>query len=143
MPEKVVEHLKLNCALEKSMCSGSWSTSFLLPLTLVSAELFCQFLLLSPAAIVQVFSHFLKYVIPEVLPPLLMGLALATSRSIWEPAGTGSIGHGKILAAFHQSHPCSPHATKTLPHKSITVMSRCGGYAVDPAFGIAVRREGF
>jgi len=41
------------------------------------------------------FFPLLKYVIPEVLPPLLMGLglALASGGSVLEPAGTGFIRH--------------------------------------------------
>ncbi|KAM9591198.1 transmembrane protein 161B-like isoform 1-T2 [Morphnus guianensis] len=41
-----------------------------------------------------------KYVIPEALPPLLIGSTLARGRSNMEP--------GKFLAASHRSHPCSP-----------------------------------
>ena len=41
-----------------------------------------------------VFLHFLKYVITEALPPSLMGSALASRRSILDPAGIGSIRHG-------------------------------------------------
>ena len=40
------------------------------------------------------FFPFLKYVIPEVLPPSLMGLALVSGESVLEPAGIGFIGHG-------------------------------------------------
>ncbi|XP_074683769.1 LYR motif-containing protein 4 isoform X1 [Strix aluco] len=49
-----------------------------------------------PAAIAgaQQFFPLLKYVIPEVLPPLLMGSALASDGSVLEPAGIGSVGHG-------------------------------------------------
>jgi len=43
------------------------------------------------------FSSFLKYVITEVLPPSLMSSALASSRSVLEPAGIGSIGHRSFL----------------------------------------------
>ena len=39
------------------------------------------------------FFSLLKYVIPEALLPLLMGLALASSGSVLEPAGIGTIGH--------------------------------------------------
>ena len=35
----------------------------------------------------------LEYVITEALPPLLVGLALASGRSVVEPAGIGSVGH--------------------------------------------------
>jgi len=40
------------------------------------------------------FFPLLRYVITEALPPSLMGLALASTRSILEPAGTGSTRHG-------------------------------------------------
>jgi len=40
------------------------------------------------------FLPFLNYVIPEVLQSSLIGLALASSRSVLEPADTGFIRHG-------------------------------------------------
>jgi len=46
---------------------------------------------ISPAVF---FLLLLKYVITEVLPPLLIGLALASSGSVLEPAGTGVIRDG-------------------------------------------------
>jgi len=65
-------------------------------LTLVSAEL----LLSQSHSSLQLqlllhrfFLPFLKYVITEVLPPLLIGLALASNGSILELAGTGSVRH--------------------------------------------------
>jgi len=36
----------------------------------------------------------LQYIIPEALPQSLMGLALASSGSMLEPAGISSVGHG-------------------------------------------------
>jgi len=39
------------------------------------------------------FFSLLNYVIPETLPPLLTDLTLASSRSILELGGTGSVGH--------------------------------------------------
>ena len=51
------------------------------------------------------FSLLLKYVIPEALPPSLMGSALASSGSILEPAGIGSIGHGEASGSFSQKPP--------------------------------------
>jgi len=36
----------------------------------------------------------LKYVITEALTPLLISLALSSSRSILDMADTGSVGHG-------------------------------------------------
>ena len=53
-----------------------------------------MFSLLSPAAVVEVFSPLLKSVIPAVLPLSLMGSALASGGSVLEPAGIGSVGHG-------------------------------------------------
>jgi len=69
-------------------------------LTLVSAELFlshCHIVSLPSIHChfsCRVFFPFLKYVITEALPPSLIGLALASSGSILEPAGTGFIRHG-------------------------------------------------
>jgi len=40
------------------------------------------------------FLPFLKYIITQALPPLLIGLALASSGCVFEPAGTGFIRHG-------------------------------------------------
>lgn len=53
------------------------------PLTLLSAELLLSYIHSSlPAVVVQQFFPLLKYIITEVLPPLLIGLALATSGSV-------------------------------------------------------------
>jgi len=58
------------------------------------------------------FLPFLKYVIPEVLPPSLMGLAVASGGSVLEPAGAGCIRH---RGSFSQKPLLQPPATKTLP----------------------------
>jgi len=50
-----------------------------------------------PAAVVQQPFPLLKYVMPEALPPSLMGSALASGGSILEPAGIGSIKHRRIF----------------------------------------------
>ena len=72
----------------------------------------------SPA---EFFLPFLKYFITELLPPSLIGLALASGGSILEPADTGFYQTcWQLLAASHRSHPSSPPATKTLPRKPIT-----------------------
>jgi len=65
-------------------------------LTLVSAELFLSHRLTPLSSLPFHCSLFLllKYVITDVLPPSLIGLALASSRSILEPAGIGSIRQG-------------------------------------------------
>lgn len=44
-------------------------------------------------------------VIIEVLPPLLMGLDLASSRPILESAGVASVGQGEALSSFSQKTP--------------------------------------
>lgn len=59
-----------------------------------------EVLLLSPlAAAVNVWAFFslIKYVIPEVLPPLLMGLALFSVRSILKLAGIDSLTQRKLV----------------------------------------------
>jgi len=46
--------------------------------------------------VAQVWGFFclFNYIIPEALPPLLMGSALPSGGSILEPGGTGSVSHG-------------------------------------------------
>ena len=69
------------------------------------------FFILSPATvpILQFFS-FLNYVIPEALPSLT-GSALASSRSVSEPAGVGSIGHGgSFWQLLTEAAPVVPHS---------------------------------
>lgn len=90
-------HRGLHHGLQGNPCFDAWSTS---PppssLTSLSAEFFFSHSHLSlPAAVAQNFSPlFLKYIIPEVQPLSLTGLALASSGSFSEPAGIGSAGHG-------------------------------------------------
>jgi len=51
----------------------------------------------------------MNYVIPEALPPLLVGSALASSGSILEPSGTGAMGHrGSFQQLLTEAPPCSP-----------------------------------
>jgi len=45
-------------------------------------------------AVPQQFFPLVKYVITDVLPPMLIGLALASSGSVLVLAGIGSIRHG-------------------------------------------------
>ena len=60
----------------------------------------------------------LKYVIPEALPPSLLGLLLGSGRSILEPPGTGSVRHGgSFLQLLIESIPIAPPTTRTLPCK--------------------------
>ena len=100
--------------LQGNLCSGAPPPS---PssLTSVSAWLFLSHP--TPLSTVGLFSvvlfPLLKYAITEALPLLLMGSALARGRSDLEV--------GKLLAASHRSHPCSPSpAAKPLPHKPNT-----------------------
>jgi len=99
-------------------------------LTLVSAGLLLSHILsplsgYSSAGSPTPLPLLLKYVIAEVLPPLLMGLALASSGSVFEPAGIGSIRHGgSFLQLLTEATPVSPSATKTLQRKSNTVLDK-------------------
>jgi len=89
-------------------------------LTLVSAK----FSLLSPAAKMTLhrFYFLLKCVITEVLPPSLMGSALASSQSILEMAGIGFFRHrGSFWQLPTRATPVVPAATKTLPFKPTTI----------------------
>jgi len=86
-------------------------------LTLVSAELFLSHHLtpLSNSCLTaQFFSlPLLTYVIPEVLPPSLMGSALASGRSVFEPAGTGFIRHrGSFWQLLTEATPIGPPLPK-------------------------------
>jgi len=99
----------------KSLCSNISSTSSLplSSLTLVSAELFLSLHLTSLSncrfTAVFFFLHLLNYVISEVLPPLLTGLALASSGSILELTGTGFIRPGGSFSQLlTESTPTAP-----------------------------------
>jgi len=95
-------------------------------LTLVSAKSFLSHILIPLFRLLLHSSSFplLKYVSTEALSPLLMSLALASSRSVLEPAGTGSVGHG---GSFSQKPPLQSPTTKTLPRKPDTT-----SYSTDP-----------
>jgi len=55
------------------------------------------------------FFPLLSYIIPEVLPSWLMGLALVSGGSILEPAGTGSIRHrGSFWQLLTEATPVAP-----------------------------------
>ncbi|KAK4828719.1 LOW QUALITY PROTEIN: hypothetical protein QYF61_000557 [Mycteria americana] len=115
--------------LQGNLCSSARTTfSPTSSLTLVSAG---QFLTCShsslPAAVAQQFLPFLKYVVTEVLPPLLIGSALGSGGSVLEPADTGCLTRAQLLVSSHRSHPCSPPATKTTPHKPNTSMQTLTG----------------
>lgn len=64
-----------------------------------------------------VFLPFLKCVVPEVSPALLMGSAVAVVRPLWsqlEPTGTGCAWHGTDPGLFSQ-RLLQPSHTNTLP----------------------------
>jgi len=77
----------------------------------------------------------LNYVIPEALPPLLMGLALASGGSILEPTGTGSVRHGGsfwelLTEATPVAPPLPKPCTQTRNTTPTVVLSSeiCGGF---------------
>ena len=85
--------------LQGNLCSGAWSTSspsFCADLGVCRAvpRVHSDSSLLLLYFYCRFFPPLLKCVIPEVLPPLLMGSALARGGSILGPTGIGSIGHG-------------------------------------------------
>lgn len=99
--------------------SQTWSTSFssfstdlginrVVPLPYShSALLWLQFHLHN-----NLYFFLLKYVIMEMLPPFLIGPALASNTSILELPGIGSAGHGGIL---HQLHTQAVSVVPLLP----------------------------
>ncbi|KAK4826200.1 hypothetical protein QYF61_006144 [Mycteria americana] len=87
-------HHGLHHGLQGNLCSGAWSTSSpsfftglgvcrVVSLTYSHSSLQLQ--------LHRFFPPLLQYVIPEALPPSLMGSALASGRSVLQPAGIGSI----------------------------------------------------
>ena len=89
--------------LQGNLCSGAWSTASPYFFTDLGV---CKVVSLTYSPPSCSFFPLLKYVITEVLPPLLMGLALASGGSVLELAGTGSVGHGgKLLAASRNTTP--------------------------------------
>lgn len=74
----------------------------------------------------RVFPPLPHCILPQALPLLLMGLAMASSGFILELAGTGSFGHsGKLPAVSHRNHCCNcvlpkPGHTNTTHTPSLT-----------------------
>jgi len=69
--------------------------------------------LLTAVSPLSFFLPLLNYVIPEVLPPLLTGLALASSTSVLEPAGTGFIRPGRSFSQLlTEATPTAPPLPK-------------------------------
>jgi len=95
-------------------------------LTLVCAELFLS-CILTPLSHFSCagFSPLLKCVITEALPPSQTVLALASSRSVLEPAGTASVRHrGSFWQLLGEATPVAASATQTLPCKPNTKDTR-------------------
>jgi len=84
-------------------------------LTLVSAELFLSHHL-TPLSSLPVFCSFFfpfLHMLPEVLPPSLIGLALASGGSVLEPAGTGfTRPGGSFLQLLTEATPMAPPLPK-------------------------------
>ena len=88
-------------------------------LTLVSAELFLT-RIVTPSSHCRFFFPLLKHVIPEALPLSLMGSALASSRSILELAGIGSVRHGgSFWQVLTEATPLAPLLPKPCHANSI------------------------
>ena len=90
-----------------------WRVEHLLPFLLHCLQSSHSSLLLEKCPYTG-FVFLLKYVIQEALLLLLIGLALASSRAVLEPASNGCRTWGKLLAASHRSHPCSPSGYQNL-----------------------------
>jgi len=89
-------------------------------LILVSAEFFLSH---SLTPLSQLLFHHrcfppLKYVITEVLPLLLIGLVLASNRSVLELASIVYQTWGKLLKTSHRIHPYSPPHYQNLATQS-------------------------
>jgi len=99
-------HHGLHHELQGNLCSNPWSTSSSSSFTDfgVCGVFSFTYSYSSPLTAVgqKIFFPLLKCIIPEVLPPLLMGSALASDRSALELADIGSIGHG---GSFWQKPP--------------------------------------
>jgi len=113
---------------ERNLCSSTWSISspsFFTDLGVYRVVSFTSsHSSLSTAISLQVFP-LLKYVVTEALPPLLIGLALASGGSILELAGTGFIRHGGSFSQLlTEATPIAHPATKTLPCKPTTKMQK-------------------
>jgi len=99
-------------------------------LILVSAELFLSHILTPLSSCCCVvwgfFFALLNYVIPEVLPPSLMGSALASSGLVLEPAGASSIGHrGSFWQLLTEATPVTASLSKPCHANPIHVFTLC------------------
>lgn len=112
-----------------------WLWELLLPLLLhwagcLQSSFSPTFSLLFPLLLHSSFYPLLKYVIPKVLLLLLVGLALVSSGSLQEPAGTASVGcGGSCWLHFRAGIPVAP-ATKTLPCNPYTTSSFQEGFFI-------------
>jgi len=79
--------------------------------------------MLTPLIHCRVFVPLLKYVITEVLPPSLTGLAFASGGSVLVPAGIGSIRkRGSFQQLLTEATLVAPPATQT--HYNSQVLER-------------------
>jgi len=89
---------------------------------LVSAELFLSHALTPHFWLLLVLCRvfpLLHCVIPEVLPPSLMGSALASGGSVLELSGTGSVGHrGSFWQLLTEATPVAPLLPKPVQYCS-------------------------
>lgn len=109
-------HRGLPPRLQGNLCSGGWSTSS--PSFTVGGLQGCFSHLFSlPSHSCCTFFSLLKYVGREVPPALLMGSGLASSGSVLEPSGTGSVRHGGSF--WNLLHPWSTATSQTLLRKPI------------------------
>ncbi|GAB0180776.1 cAMP-dependent protein kinase inhibitor alpha [Grus japonensis] len=76
-----------------------------------------------------------------------MGLALASGRSVLEPAGVGSIRHRKLLAASHRSHPVAapppplPKPCHANPTQPLLILGIAPTHVQDLALGLVELHE--
>ncbi|KAM9599800.1 uncharacterized protein ACIBXB_003644 [Morphnus guianensis] len=107
-------HRGLPHGLQGNLCSGAWSISspsFFTDLGVCRVvSLTCSHSSLRlPFPSVPTFFFLLKNVLPEALPLLLIGLALAGGGSVLEPAGIGSVGHrGSFQQLLTEATPVTP-----------------------------------
>lgn len=75
------------------------------PLTLLCTELLLSHIFASLSSSSHTTTFCLKFVNSDMLPPLLMGLALSSARPDLEMAEIGSFGHEKVSISFLQKPP--------------------------------------
>jgi len=126
-------HGLLHKLQRKALCSGISNTSFFTDHGVCRVvSLASSHSSLSTGFSPQFFLALVKYVITEVLPPSLIGSALARSGSILEPAGAGFIRHGgsssQLLAEVAPIAPLLPKPCHANPQqRDVEVLSKKEG----------------